>query len=303
MILNNLIEISSYFSDKQRCIEYLTKMRWKDGVTCPFCDGKKVYELKGKTKGYKCPKCKKLFSAIKGTIFENSPLPLQKWFVAIYLMSSHKKGISSLQLARDIGVTQTTAWFMTQRIRYAFKNKTFDKMSGIIQADESYIGGKNKNRSWGKKVAQSQGRSLKDKTPVFGLVDNLGKVYTEVVSDTKAMTLGKVIDKMVKGGSIIVTDEWKAYKKLHRKYLHIVLNHDDEEFVRGAFHNNSIEGFWSLLKRGILGIYHNVSAKHLHRYCDEFSYRYNTRKISENEKFQKVVSRVNGRLKYKDLTA
>ena len=143
----NLIEVSKFFEDKQVCLDYLTQMRWGGGVHCAFCGHDRVYELKGKNKRFKCAKCRKQFSAIRGTIFENTNIPLQKWFMAVYIISSHKKGISSVQLASDIGVTQKTAWFMAQRIRFALKVKSFEnKIEGVFQADETYVGGKNKNR-------------------------------------------------------------------------------------------------------------------------------------------------------------
>jgi len=301
MEINTLLELSKYFEEKQNCIDYLTKIRWNGTVKCVFCDHDRVYELKGHNKRYKCSKCRKQFSVIKGTIFENSPISLQKWFVAIYVITSHKKGISSIQLGKDIGVTQKTAWFMNQRIRFALKAKTFNKMAGTVQCDETYVGGKNKNRVGKNKIRNSQGRSLIDKTPVFGIVGD-GQVYTEVVSDTKSTTLKPIIKKMVKTGSIVITDEWRAYKKMPREYQHEVIQHRLNEFVRGKFHTNSIEGFWSLLKRGIYGIYHQVSPKHLHRYCDEFSFRYNTRQITESDRFNYLMKKINCRLTYDELT-
>jgi transposase-like protein len=304
MQLNNLIEITKYFEDKDTCLSYLTSMRWPKGnVECVFCSHPKVYQLKGANKHYKCASCRKQFSAIKGTIFENSPVSLQKWFTAIYILGSHKKGISSVQLGKDLSVRQATAWFMMQRIRYALKVKTFDKQAfGLLQLDETFIGGKNKNRHAHKKVPNSQGRSFKDKTPVLGMLRTGGNVHTVVIPDTKATTIKPIIKCLVSNGSILITDEWLGYTGLKKDYAHIVINHKEQEYVRGAFHTNGIENYWSLLKRGIYGIYHQVSPKHLHRYCDEFSFRYNTRRISDKERFKVLLESVNCRLTYKELT-
>ena len=164
------------------------------------------------------------------------------------------------------------------------------------------MGGKNKNRHFNKKVENSQGRSLKDKTPVFGIIQEGGDVHTVVVPNTKAATLKPIIENMVASGSIIVTDEWTAYKGLAKNYAHVVLNHLGNEFVRDGFHNNSIEGFWSQLKRGVYGIYHHCSAKHLHRYCDEFAFRYNARKETPNEKFNYSLNN-SKKITYKELIA
>lgn len=304
MGFKNLMEVIQYFADEKNCIDYLMEMRWPEGIRCAFCYHDKIYHLNTVKKRFKCAKCLKSFSIIKGTIFENSQIPLGKWFAAIYLISSHKKGISSVQLSKDIGVTQKTAWFMLQRIRYAFTNDNYDgKLFGIVQCDEVYIGGKNKNRRGNNRVHNAQGRSLKDKTPVFGMLKTGGKVYTNVVPNTKAETLKPIIQQMVKEGSIVVTDEWKAYKNMPAGYHHVAINHSQEEYVRGAFHTNAIEGFWSLLKRGIYGIYHAVSSKHLQRYCNEFAYRYNTRGIKCYERFYDVMERINCRLSYKTLIA
>lgn len=303
MEFTNLAQLTEYFADKQTCIEYLTKLRWEDNVTCTFCGHDKVYELKGANPRFKCAKCRKQFSAIKGTIFENSPIPLQKWFIAVYILTAHKKGISSVQLGVDLGVTQKTAWFMAHRIRFALKVKSFDsQMCCEVQADETFMGGKNKNRHADKKVPQSQGRSVKDKTPVLGLTDENGKVFTQVIPNTRAKTIKPIIERMVQEGSIVVTDEWQAYRGISRNYLHVVVNHKEGQYVNGPFSTNRIEGFWSQLKRGVYGVYHQVSAKHLHRYCDEFSFRYNSREVKAMERFEASVQDVHQcRLTYKDL--
>ena len=233
-------------------------------------------------------------------MFEGSHLPLRKWFIAIYIFSSHKKGISSHQLARDLGITQKSAWFVLGRLRNTFKTKTSVKFTGVTQADESFFGGKNKNRHQDKKVKESQGRSVKDKTPVFGLLNN-GTVNTSVIADTKAETLKPIIAAMVEKGQIVVTDEWNGYSGLNKEFSHEVVRHNSGEYVKNGFHTNSIEGFWSLLKRGIYGIYHSASPKHLNKYCDEFSYRYNTRNVTDANRFSFVLSGADERITYKQL--
>jgi transposase-like protein len=190
---------------------------------------------------------------------------------------------------------------MLQRIRFALNNNSFEKMHGVIQVDESYIGGKMKNKPKHKRIANAQGRSLKDKVPVFGMIQTGVGVHVEVIPDTKGKTIKPIIEKRVKEGSIIISDEWWAYNNLDKKFFHVELRHNEDEYARGGFHNNSIEGFWSLLKRGILGIYHRVSPKHLQKYCDEFAYRYNTRLMKDGDRFKLSVKKMNGRLMYKDL--
>lgn len=305
-MFKNLIEVTQYFSDKQKCIDYLTSIRWNDGnITCPHCGKDKVYALRGATKRFKCASCRKQFSATKGSIFENSPISLQKWFTAIYLLTAHKKGISSLQLSRDISVTQKTAWFMLQRIRYALKVKSFNApvMDTTVECDETYIGGKNKNRHVSKRIPNSQGRSAKDKAPVFGLVERNGRVVAMVVKDTTKNTIQPIIEQHVTKGANVMTDEWKAYIGLNRNFNHGVVQHGEGVYKIGDVHTNTIEGFWSLLKRGILGIYHSVSVKHLDKYVDEFEFRYNNRELKDFEKFESMLSLSNTRLTYQNLTS
>ena len=230
-----------------KCREFLENLRWNNEPVCPHCGSKNKahYELKtkGEFKGlHKCKDCRERFTVTVGTMFEGSHIPLRKWFIAVYIFSSHKKGISSLQLHRDLDVTQKTAWFMLGRLRNTFKTKTVDKFTTPTQADETFVGGKNKNRHAHKKVKDSQGRSFKDKTPVFGLLNN-GMVNTRVVPDTKATTLKPIIAEMVEKGSIIVTDEWGAYNGLSSDYQHEVLKHNDGQFVNA----NNFHTLWGLL--------------------------------------------------------
>ncbi len=327
MKFDSLIDVVQHFSDNKNCIDYLTQMRWKGTTTCPTCQCTKIYELKGKFKRYKCTGCKKQFSAIKGTIFENSQIPLQKWFMGIFIYSFHKKGISSCQLAKDLGVTQKAAWYMAHRIRHMLSTKSMELVEGIVELDETFVGGKNKNRPWNKKVKYSQGRSFKDKTPVMGILQReeahyiqrpnkvephktvTEKVVTKkshitckVIGDTKAKSIQPIIFEKVKKGSTVVSDEWHAYKGLHTEFKHHVVDHGKGQYADAeGFTTNTIEGAWSQLKRTIIGTYHQVSRKHLQRYCDEFTYRYNTRKISVQEILDSSMNNINCRLTYKDL--
>lgn len=312
---SNLLELQKYFNNELVCAKYLEQKKWNGKPVCPDCGCEKIYRFKTRLrhpelKNYKdfiCSnkECKKIFSVLTDSIFEGSKISLQVWFSAMYLISAHKKGISSHQLASDLGITQKSSWFILHRIRCSYEPKPIEeKIDGLFQADETFIGGKNKNRHAHKKVDASQGRSTKDKTPVFGLQQTGGDIHTFVVKNTKAETLQPIIKSMIKSGAIIVTDEWNGYNGLSKDYGHILVNHNEKQYVNGAFSNNAIEGYWSLFKRGIFGIYHWVSAKHLHRYCNEFSYRYNRRKISDINKFELALLQSNNkRLTYNQLIA
>ncbi len=303
MKFKNLTELLDYFKDEKTCIEYFEKQQWNGKITCPFCGHDKVYRT---NRGFKCAsnKCYKKFTVKVGTVFENSNIKLRTWFAAIYLCSAHKKGISSLQLGRDLGIPQKTAWFLEHRIREMLKSEKPTMLRGTIEADETYVGGKNKNRHKDKKVPQSKGRSTKDKTPVVGLLERDGKVIAFVTKNTGAKVLkGLMLDNVEKGANL-VTDDYMPYRGLHKNYNHVIVKGDTGKFVvDGKFHTQNIENFWSHFKRGLIGIYHVMSAKHLQRYCEEFSYRYNTRKITDTERFDKILTHTKGRLKYKDLVA
>jgi transposase-like protein len=286
---------------------FLEELRWCGTPVCPHCGTQNPEHYKLKVKGefkglYKCKDCKERFTVTVGTMFEGSHIGLRKWFIAMYIFSSHKKGISSLQLGRDLGITQKPAWFMLSIIRNSFKPQGQSKLSGTVQCDESFIGGKEANKHANKKTKDTQGRSTKKKTPVFGLLSD-GKVNTEVVTDTKASTLKPIIMEMVETGAIVVTDEWGAYNGLNANFKHEVVKHNEGKYVSNGLSTNGLEGFWSLLKRGIFGIYHQVSPKHLNKYCDEFTYRYNTRTITDSERFVFSLFIAKERMTYKALIA
>lgn len=295
----SVFELMKYFPDEQSCIDILEEERWGGNIISPFDPTSKVYKCKGNR--YKCKTTGKYFNVKTGTIFENSKISLRYWFYAIYMATSHKKGISSLQLSRDIHVTQKTAWFMLHRIRECLKVECLECLAMEVEADETFIGGKNKNRHKSKKVENAQGRSVKDKTPVFGMVQRDGLLIAKVVPNTQAQTLIPLVDQWVKPDSFIYTDEWQAYLQLNKSYNHGIVIHGEGQYVSDRAHTNTMEGFWGLLKRGIIGIYHNVSPKHLQKYVDEFAFRYNTRKISESDRFNLLLRSTQFRLKYKQL--
>jgi transposase-like protein len=309
----SLIQLNDFFKEEKTCYEFLANQIWDGGnPVCPFCHYTKVYVTKSRSTKpskkdipeYRCASkdCGKKFSTTTGTIFEASKIPLRTWYAAIYLITTHKKGISSLQLATDLQITQKSAWFVLHRIREMYRESAPDMLKDVVQLDESLFGGKNKNRHADKKVKGAQGRSFKDKTIIFGARDIIGRVRTQVVPYADADTLQPIAEKWVEKGSIMVTDEWHAYRGLNENYFHIKIDHSVGEYTTGAFTTNGIENFWSLFKRGIIGIYHQVSPKHLQRYSTEFAYRYNTRKDASDERFTKTVKNANtARLKYKDL--
>lgn len=295
----SILDLVKAFPDEQTCINHLENLRWNGGVVSPFDETSKVYKCKGNK--YRCKNTGKYFNVKTNTIFDNTKLGLQKWFLAIYIVTSHKKGISSLQLSRDLDITQKSAWFMLQRIRKCFGIENNNELDNEVEADETYVGGKNKNRHSSKKVENSQGRSSKDKTPVVGMVERGGKVNAKKVEDVKHATLSREIINNVKESAKLYTDEWLGYKGLERIYDHSIVKHNQSQYVVGRIHTNTIEGFWSLLKRGIVGIYHFTSKKHLQMYVDEFVFRYNTRNTTTQNRFNLLLSNLENRLTYKTL--
>jgi len=300
-------DVAVHFQDNKTCIEYLTQLRWNGNVKCAFCNNDKVYELKGKYPRYKCASCRKHFSAIKGTIFENSTVPLSKWFMAIFIMTTHRKGISSVQVGRDIGVTQKTAWFMMQRVRNAFKQQsfTYDKLGGknkVVENDETYITGKIKNMHK-KKREEIETKGTTRGMTVVGAIERGGEVRAQLIERTNHENVIPFLVKSVHQGTKLMTDEHVAYSTMNRLYEHHTIKHMLQEYVRGDVHTNTIENFWSVLKRGIYGTYHFVSIKHIQNYLEEFAFRFNSRDISEAQRFDKMVSLSNHRITYKNLTA
>lgn len=304
-----LAECFDYFKDEATCIAYLEQQRWGRTPACPFCGVINPYRT---NRGFKCSakECGKKFTVKVGTVYENSKISLRTWFASIYLCLSSKKGISSLQLSRQLGITQKTAWFVLHRIREMLKDKAPQMLRGTTQIDETYVGGKitNKHKSKIAKEKKAQGKKgfqgrSETKTPVFGIVETDGRVIVRVTNWVNKKTAAELIDKHVADGSTMVTDGYAMYAFLGQddRFKHVMVDHKAGQYVNGGFHTNGIENFWSLLKRGIIGIFHQVSPEHLQRYCDEFAARYNTRKIKDHERFELSVQNSNGRLKYKEL--
>ncbi len=295
----SFLELIHAFPDQQSCIEYLEELKWKSGVVSPFDKTSKVYKCK---RGYRCKNTGKNFNVMTRTIFENTKLPLQKWFMAIWLLTNHKKGITSPALACDIGVSQPTAWFLMHRIRKCFEIYNKGKLEGEVEVDETYVGGKNKNRAFHKKSKNAGGRNYTDKVPVFGMLERGGWLIAMVVKHTGAKQLQPIIRNFVKYGSTIYSDEWKAYHGIKDHCHHEIVNHSKKQYVVGDAHTNTIEGFWSQFKRSIIGNYHWISKKHLQPYLNQSVFLYNFRKALPVERFN-VILLNNERLKYKDLTA
>jgi ISXO2-like transposase domain/Transposase zinc-ribbon domain len=306
-----LLEAVRYFADPDTCLEYMVASRWPNGVACPTCGSMDVSFLKTR-KIWKCKSVhpKQQFSAKVGTIFEDSPIPLDKWLATMWLIANAKNGVSSYEIHRSIGVTQKTAWFMLHRIRLAMQSDDDGKMDGEVEVDETFVGGVARNmhkdrrkRLYGTNV---KGTGVLGKTAVFGLLERHGpdghsRVRARVMKGTRRVDLIPEISANVEKGSEVYSDAYRSYIKVREDYTHKFIDHA-ERYVDGKVHTNGIENFWSLLKRAIKGTYVNVEPFHLKRYVDEQVFRFNSRKHVDGERFNMAASGIVGkRLMYKDL--
>lgn len=294
----SILQFQKHFNTDEKCRLYLEEQRWGGIPTCPHCGSVNVCRFSTDNKTFKCRECRKKFTVTVGTIYENTKIPLTKWFLATYILSVHSKGISSLQLASWLDVTQKTAWFLNHRIREMLTEKAPELLSEVVEVDETYVGGKISNKHLS---VRKDYKSLDNKTMVFGALQRKGKVRTKVIPETTIENIEQVISEFVEKDSTMVSDEHQAYRKVGENYTHEKVHHKSKEYVRGDIHTNTIEGYWSLLKRQIKGIHHVVSPKHLQRYCNESSFRYNNRILTQDEKFSFALSNCNGRLTYKTL--
>ena len=288
-----------YFSDADNCINFLTQMRWPNGVECPACEGKELSYLSTR-RVWKCKACKKQFSIKVGSIMEDSPIGLDKWLAGIWLIANAKNGISSYEIHRALGITQKSAWFLLHRIRKAMQNGSAGMLSGHVEVDETFIGGKARNMHPHKR--KQFGSRDTGKIAVMGLLERHGEVRTMVVSNTKRKSLHGEVSAHVEAGSTVYSDALRSYNQLDQEYVHHVINHA-EKYVDGQIHTNGIENFWSLLKRTIRGTYVSVEPFHLFRYLDEQSFRFNTRKGTDADRFVKAAAALTGkRLTFDELT-
>jgi transposase-like protein len=297
-----LMEAVRYFADPEVALKHMVDLRWPTGVHCPTC-GRTDVRFLATRRLWECKEkhARKQFSAKVGTIFEDSALPLYKWFVAIWMVANCKNGISSYEMARALGITQKSAWHMNHRIRLAMKLGTFEKMDGHIEADETYVGGKAANRHKGD---PKNGPGTAGKTAVVGALQRKGRAIAAVIERTDTRTLDGFVHAVADPKAIVSTDEHSGYRHLGRTFDHGIVRHSAGEYVVGHHHTNSIEGFWALLKRSIKGTYISVEPFHLGRYVDEQVFRFNERKGSDGDRFTTALAGIIGRkLTYKELTS
>jgi transposase-like protein len=280
----NLLQLMEKYNSEDRCREYIEALRWPNGICCTRCGSLSVSKIV-KRHQYDCNDCRYQFSPMAGTVFHDSHLPLTKWFLAAYLMCESKKGISANQLKRTLGISYKTAWYLCHRIREAMKTETSEKLKGIVEADETFVGGRYDKR---------RKRASYEKPCVVGVIQRGGDVRAQKITSRGARAISAFIKESVEPGAQLMTDDYAGYGKVGRDYEHSVIAHSKLEYAAGLVHTNSIENFWSLFKRGVIGSFHKISEKHLDRYLDEFTYRFNGR--DDERLFQNTIRNlVNGK--------
>jgi transposase-like protein len=298
-----LLEAIRYFSDIDRCVDFMANLRWADGqAECPRCACPATYYLAAR-RVWKCKGCSKQFSIKVGTVMEDSPIPLDKWLSAMWMIVNAKNGISSYEIHRAIGVTQKSAWFLLHRIRLAMQQGSFErKLSGQIEADETFIGGKARFMHRDRHERVIKGTGGMGKVAVMGLLERHGEVRVKVVADRRKGTLQGEVREHVEAGSELFTDALKSYSGLKSDYVHQVIDHA-EKYVDGQIHTNGMENFWSLLKRCVKGTYVSVEPFHLFRYLDEQAFRFNSRKTTDAMRFVLALQAIVGkRLTFNEVT-
>lgn len=297
-----LLEAIRYFSDLDVCVAFVASLRWPDGPVCLTCEGTEHSYLTTR-RIWKCKNCKRQFSVKVGTIFEDSPIPLDKWLAAIWLIANSKNGISSHELGRSIGLTQKSSWFVLHRVRLAMQTGSFEKFTGTVEVDETFVGGLSKNMHKDDRRKKITGTGGHNKTVVMGFKQRGGDVKTKVISERSRPTMNRYVREEVEAGSAVYTDTHSSYVGLAGDFDHATIEHA-EFYVDGRVHTNGIENFWSLLKRGLKGTYVQVAPFHLFRYLDERVFTYNNRDISDFGRFLVVLVQTSGRrLTYSGLTS
>lgn len=283
-----LIQFLERFKDEETCREYYAQIRWKGKPVCPHCGFDDIWTYKSRAI-YRCKNCDSQFRCTTGSIFQDSKVPLQKWFLAIYLICNDKTGISAIQLGKELNITRRRAWIMAHKIREALGNKKHRCLKDIVQCDETYVGGRRRG--------SKRGRGAEHKTPVFGMLQTGGRVRMMPVIDTKRRTLFPIIHETVRKGSVVMTDDYKSYIGLGNRYVHKVVNHSSRQYVNGDIHTNGIENVWSILKRGLRGTYIRPSRQYMKQYCKEFEFRFNNRHEPIGKQFNLVLKQSDIKIK------